>query len=98
MVFFNSRILLMFFVTMNKIGSIYISLKNKSRAKLLDEELKIGTNINDAKIEQRLKPNMLETFFKCFFILGNFRFIMSNELSKSSIPSIHGIRLVSHWF
>ncbi|CAO1315794.1 unnamed protein product [Diamesa hyperborea] len=92
--------ILMVFVMINIIGSFYITLKNKSRSKLLDEELKIiqnnhGINTNDPIIEQRLKPNKLEKFCECFSILGNFRFIMSNELSNSSIPSIHGIRSIA---
>ena len=93
-IFFISRILVMFFVVMNIIGSTYISLKTRSREKILDEELKTGLNINDANVERRLKPNTLEKIFNCFFIMNNFRFIMSNEVSKLSIPAIHGIRLV----
>lgn len=86
----------MFFVVMNIIGTTYISVNTKIRTKLLDEELKIGLNIDVTSAESRLKPNILEKIFKCFFLLGNFRFIMSGEISKSSISSIHGIRFVKN--
>lgn len=88
----------MFFVVMIIIGTIYVSVNIKRRAKMLDEELKIGLNIDVTSVESWLDPNILEKFFNCFYLLGNFRFIMSGEISKSSIPSIHGIRLVKNWF
>lgn len=88
----NSRTISLTFFILTVCGTIFIIHLERYRIKLALSKFSPTPNFDAESLESKFKETVLEKFMLCFSLHKNYQFLVSKDLGKNSIPTIHGMR------